>query len=166
MDRLGVCSIEQPLASNDYDHWSALSNLTAMILTADESLVTLADAEYFAKHQLADCFDIKISQAGGLLPAIRMAELAANYDLDIQLGQCPGQSGILAAAGLKFLQQIPDVVFSETGSTRPENDIAYHKNISIFKKYIANKGFGLGIVVQPAKIKKIIAGQIHKVSFA
>ncbi|MBI9018226.1 MAG: hypothetical protein JEZ07_13295 [Phycisphaerae bacterium] len=165
MDNLCICSVEQPLAIDDNSHWLALSDLTGMILTADESLVKFSDGRYLAENQLIDCFDIKISKNGGLLPAIRLAELAGSHEIDVQLGKTTHESSILAAAGKRFLQQVPGVVFTEIGVGLSRHDIAMGKNNTFFNKYQVNEGFGLGISVEIAKISKIIVANAHKVNF-
>ncbi|MBN2375355.1 MAG: hypothetical protein JXD22_03065 [Sedimentisphaerales bacterium] len=110
---MGVCCLEQPLAVQDSSHMHALADLSQLPLMADESLISLDDAEYLAENDLVDDFNIRISKNGGLLGALRMAELAIKYSRGITLGAMVGESAILAAAGKHFLQMVPDVVFTE-----------------------------------------------------
>ena len=112
---LGVCSLEQPLAPDDGSHWQALADLAEVPLMADESLLTYADGEFLAQHDLVDYFNIRLSKNGGLLPAIRLAEIATQYGKGYQLGAMVGETAILTAAGKRFLQMVPEVVFTEIG---------------------------------------------------
>lgn len=109
----GVCCLEEPLASNDRSHWPMLANLAELPLMADESLVSLDDAHYLSENDIVDYFNIRISKNGGLLPALRLAALAAKRSKQFQLGAMVGETGILAAAGAKFLQLMPTTSFTE-----------------------------------------------------
>jgi muconate cycloisomerase len=81
---------------------------------ADESLISLNDGRFLAENDFVDFFNIRISKNGGLLPALRLAELAAKHFLGGQLGALPGESGILTAAERHFLQMVPNIDFTET----------------------------------------------------
>jgi L-Ala-D/L-Glu epimerase len=99
---LGVLSYEQPFPAEQFDQ---LSKLTASIpeeVLADESLCTLEDASVLAKDRVVSAFNIRISKVGGLIPALRMAEIARAHNLSIHMGAQVGESGILSAAGRVF----------------------------------------------------------------
>src|SRR5262249_52370926 len=54
-----------------------------------------------------------ISKNGGLIPALRLALLAHQQNIQYQLGCMVGETSILSAAGRWFLQLVPDVQFAE-----------------------------------------------------
>ena len=110
---LGVCVLEQPLAKDDRDHWNVLADFSETPLMADESLVSLSDGRYLAENDLVDHFNIRMSKNGGLLPALRLAEMATKWSRGYQLGAMVGESGILAAAGCHFLSMVPENSFTE-----------------------------------------------------
>lgn len=112
---LDAFCLEEPLARNDQAHWRTLADLSKVPIMADESLLTLENGKYLAENDLVDFFNIRISKNGGLIPAIRLAELAIRYHRGYQLGAMVGESGILAAAGWHFLQMVPAVCFTEIG---------------------------------------------------
>ncbi len=109
-----VCCVEQPLDTADHSHLHTLASLSPIPLMADESLISLNDGRFLAENDFIDFFNIRISKNGGLLPALRLAELAAKHFLGGQLGALPGESGILTAAERHFLQMVPNIDFTET----------------------------------------------------
>ena len=110
---LGFCCLEQPLDPSDTSHLFTLADLSPLPLMADESLRTLDEAAFLAENDLVDDFNIRISKHGGLLPSLRIAQIAHRHNRQITLGAMVGESAILAAAGQAFLQAVPDVRFTE-----------------------------------------------------
>lgn len=112
-ESLPITSIEQPLEKADIESWAALARQTNMPLMADESLVTMEDAQLLIARGAASWFNIRISKNGGLIPSLRLAVLAKENHVDVQMGCMVGETSILSAAGRWFLQLVPDVVFAE-----------------------------------------------------
>jgi L-alanine-DL-glutamate epimerase-like enolase superfamily enzyme len=115
LDRHGVLVLEQPLATDDQSHNRILVDLCQIPLMADESILTLDDGRRFAENDLVDFFNLSINKNGGLIPTIRLAELAAKTSRGFVLGGDRSEPAILSAAGLKFLQMVPDTLFTEIG---------------------------------------------------
>lgn len=111
-ESLPITSIEQPLEKADIESWAALARQTNMPLMADESLVTMEDAQLLIARGAASWFNIRISKNGGLIPSLRLAVLAKENHVDVQMGCMVGETSILSAAGRWFLQLVPDVVFA------------------------------------------------------
>jgi len=165
----GFCCLEQPLAATDRGHWHMLADLTQVPLMADESLVTLEDGRYLAENDLVDDFNIRISKNGGLLPALRLAELAAKHARGIALGAMVGESAILAAAGRQFLQMVPDVRFTETGygSFLLAEDLSRE---SVRFRYGGRlpplRGPGLGVTIRRDRLQRSWMGGPARISLA
>ncbi len=97
-----VVSYEQPLPADD---WTGLQQLTGEVepdIMVDESLCTVAQAEELASNRICNAFNIRISKAGGILPAMEMLKIARQHGLRIQMGAQVGETGILTAAGRFF----------------------------------------------------------------
>lgn len=97
-----VASYEQPLPADD---WEGLQKLTANFtedIMVDESLCTLSQAEELARNKICSAFNIRISKAGGILPAMEMLKIANKFGLRVQMGAQVGETGILTAAGRYF----------------------------------------------------------------
>ena len=112
---LSIACIEQPLARGDEVNVRVLRDLFDLdyLIVHDESLVTMADAERLISLGVAGGFNIRISKCGGLIPALRLARLARRGGARIQLGCMVGETSILSAAGVRFLEVCPDVRWAE-----------------------------------------------------
>lgn len=165
----GVCCLEQPLAANDLDHLRTLADLTSLPIMADESLVTLEQAEQLAKNDLVDFFNIRISKNGGLLPSLKMVTIADKYNCKYQLGAMVGESGILAAAGRKFLEIVPNTVFTEIcyANLLLQKDIVKPNMTFGFGGKIKKLAPpGLGITVSRQKISSFLASPTRQIHLA
>ena len=169
LGRRGVCCLEQPLAVDDQDHWQALADLSKVSLMADESLLDLEDGMYLSQNDLVDYFNISINKNGGLIPAVRLAELATQWSRGYQLGATWGESGVLAAAGVRFLQMVPFTRFTEIcyGSFRLKSDIL-DRNIRFrYGGRLRNlSGHGLGVEVRRDRVSKFLMVPPRKISLA
>lgn len=113
----GVSALEQPLRREQDEMLPKLVQAGAPDLIADESLVTLDDADRLIKLGVR-VLNIRIAKVGGLLPAWRMAHRAIAAGCDVQLGCLVGETSILTAAGIAFLEACPRVRFVEGGFGR------------------------------------------------
>lgn len=111
--RLPLSCVEQPLAKGCEDRLPELKRLTNYPLMHDESLATAADAERLAVLGVADGFNIRISKCGGLMPSLRLAAFARRHGVRIQLGSMVGETSVLSAAGVRFLEVCPGVEWVE-----------------------------------------------------
>ncbi len=105
--------LEQPLPRSDEEHLPILRDLFEKPIMHDESLITLTDAKRLIDLGVADAFNIRLSKCGGMLPALRLAALARRSKVRIQLGCMVGETSILSAAGIRFLQVCPNVEWAE-----------------------------------------------------
>lgn len=112
LERAGVRALEQPLPRERDAELAQLARATPMSLIADESLLTLADAERLMDLGVR-VLNIRIAKQGGLFPSWRMAEAAYSRGCDVQLGCLVGETSILTAAGAAFLDGVPHVRFAE-----------------------------------------------------
>jgi muconate cycloisomerase len=113
LERHGVCALEQPLADSDDSDLPYLAEQTQCDLIADESLLTIGDAQRLIDGGGVRVLNIRIAKNGGLMPALRIARLALAAGRDVQLGCLVGETSILSAAGVAFLEACPKVRFVE-----------------------------------------------------
>ena len=108
---LGVAAVEQPLPRGaDY---ARLRKAVPVLLMADESLVTVADAEGLIAEHAVDFFNVRVSKCGGLARSLAIATRAANAGLGVQVGSQVGETAILSAAGRHLAAALPEVTFVE-----------------------------------------------------
>jgi L-Ala-D/L-Glu epimerase / N-acetyl-D-glutamate racemase len=108
-----IAAVEQPLPRGPVEALVRLRRETAIPLVADESLVTLADAEALIAAEAVDIFNVRVSKCGGLARSLRIARRAAAAGLRVQVGSQVGETAILSAAGRHLAAHLPEVAFTE-----------------------------------------------------
>ncbi len=169
LSEMDVYCLEQPIAASDLSHWKTLSDLSLIPLMVDESLISYEDAEYFAQNDLVDYFNIRISKNGGLIPSLRMAEIAYKWGREYILGAMVGETGILAAAGLQFLQMVPEVAAAEIAYSTfllQEDIVTPPIRFGYGGKLKKLSGPGLGIEVRKDRLAKYLVGPPRKIILA
>ncbi len=109
----GVSFLEQPLPPSDDARLPVLAGAGQCELIADESLLTLADAQRLIEQRAVQIFNVRLAKVGGLLPALRMAHLVLSAGREVQLGCLVGETSLLSAAGAAFLEICPRARFAE-----------------------------------------------------
>lgn len=98
--RLGVELVEQPMPAGAIEEARNLSEGARSLAAADESLCTPRDAlDLLAPPRPFSIFNIKLMKCGGVLPALRIAELAELAGVELMWG-CNDESRISIAAAL------------------------------------------------------------------
>ncbi len=153
---LPIASIEQPLSRGEEEHLPSLRNAASVPFMHDESLITIEDARRLIDLGVADGFNIRISKCGGLMPSLRLAALAHRANVRIQLGCMVGETSILSAAALRFLQVCPSVFWAEGcfGPLLLRSDVVT-KGLRFGYGGRAPKlrGRGLGVEVDPQRLR-------------
>lgn len=159
---LPLASLEQPLARGDEERLTALRERCRTPFMHDESLITADDAQRLIELGVADGFNIRISKCGGLLPALRIAGLARRSRVRIQLGCMVGETSVLSAAGLRFLQVCPSVTWAEgcLGSFLLRDDVVTRGlRFGYGGRPPRLSAGGLGATVTPEKLTRLTADQ-------
>ena len=91
--------IEQPLPRGNISELAQLRTETSIPVMVDESLVTISDAERLIAAGACDFFNLRISKNGGIYQTVRLARMAENAGIRLQLGAQVGETAILSAAG-------------------------------------------------------------------
>jgi muconate cycloisomerase len=114
--RFNIESVEQPIAAGDApgsDRDGDLAGLrrvrreTGVRVMVDESLCTLDDGRRLIEAEAADIFNIRVGKCGGLLGALRLAELARGAGLGLHLGALVGETAVLSRAAEIFGRHVP-----------------------------------------------------------
>ncbi len=113
LERCGVSALEQPMRESDDAILPDIASRTSCALIADESLLGADDGQRLIETGGVGVFNIRIAKNGGLMPALRLARLALQNGIDVQLGCLVGETSVLAAAGAAFLASCPRVRFVE-----------------------------------------------------
>jgi muconate cycloisomerase len=157
LEPLNVSWIEQPLPRGDERNLARLAAGSAIPLMADESLTTEEEARSLARSGSCAFFNLRISKLGGLGPARRVASVAAEAGIGVQVGCQVGESAILSAAGRILAATLDDVAALEGsyGTLLLEEDLATEPfSFGPGGKARLQKGAGLGISINHGQVKK------------
>jgi len=148
--------IEQPVAYHDIHGLKRIRDYSPVPISADESLMTIHDAQTLIRERAVDVISIKVSKNGG----IRKAKLIGD-SLGLFGYQCLMNSmlefGITQAASLHVgctLNNLIPAGHAYGSVLRMSDDITdFGKNIS-HGKIIVPKQSGLGVEINEEKLKK------------
>ena len=113
VEKYDVECIEQPIPRGDPAELAALRSSSSIPVMADESIVTIRDAQELIEERAVDYFNLRLSKCGGIHNTLAIAELARSADIGIQLGCQVGETAILSAAGRHFAAHFEDLRFVE-----------------------------------------------------
>lgn len=158
--RLDGC--EQPCSAEDLDGMAWLTERTSVPVIADESLVSLEDAQALIERRACDVFNIRVSKCGGLLGAGRIRDLAREAGLDTMLGAHVGETAILAAAGRHFAARTEGLRFAEGsyGKLLLEADVSDAMDLGPGATGLAIRGNGLGLDVDLERISPYVLSRM------
>jgi muconate cycloisomerase len=105
--------IEQPVAAADIAGMKQVKGQCGIRVMADESLVTLAQAQQLIEQHACDAFNIRLSKCAGISGSLAMAKLAHEAGIEVQIGAQVGETGILSAAGRTVAAHLPELAYAE-----------------------------------------------------
>jgi muconate cycloisomerase len=85
-DECDIYFAEQPVPADDHDAMAEVRRGVCVPIIADESVYTLADARMLTRAGAADVFSIYIGKAGGIGPALEIAEFAHSAGIKCTIG--------------------------------------------------------------------------------
>jgi L-Ala-D/L-Glu epimerase len=110
---LCLASIEQPIHRGDPVELAELRADSTIPIMVDESLVTEADARALVATRACDSFNLRLSKCGGISRTLKIARIAAEAGLRMQLGSQVGETAVLSAAGRHVAAFLDDPQFVE-----------------------------------------------------
>lgn len=111
--RFRPSAIEQPVAHEQVGTLGSLRHRVGVPIMLDESLCGYPDGLRAVQDGTADLFNVRISKCGGIIPTLRLIELARRSGLGVQLGCHPGETGLLSAAGRHLASNVLGLRFVE-----------------------------------------------------
>ncbi|MAA79364.1 MAG: enolase [Deltaproteobacteria bacterium] len=157
LNRYRVSSCEEPLPAREWKQLAMLRQATSIPLMADESLLSIEDAQSMVDHQAIDLFNIRLSKCGGIGPSLRIIDFARKNNIGYQIGAHVGETAILSSIGRHFAAYVGDAQFVEGsyGTLLLTEDIARtsprfgHKGVGRLIK-----GHGIGVKILEERIIK------------
>lgn len=166
--KYGVRCVEQPLSPQAQSDFALLHAQLAMPIMVDESLVLPSQAQALIEQRSVDYFNIRVSKNGGLVPALRLAQLARKAGIAYQLGCMVGETAILSAAGRWFLSIVPNVEFAEGsyGTFLLSDDISTSPCRFGYRGRVKKPvGPGLGVAIDPKKLRRYQTASLASIEF-
>jgi muconate cycloisomerase len=159
-----IAAVEQPFPRAADGDLPALRRATEIPVMVDESLITVDDAERLLANQAVDQFNVRISKCGGLSPSLRIANMATEAGVGVQLGCQVGETAILSAAGRHLAMALPAVTYLEGsyGTLLLVEDVAT-ESVRFGRKGKAGalSGPGLGIEVVDDVLRRYAEDTVH-----
>ena len=153
----GVEAVEQPTRC-DAAAFAELARRCKLPLVADESMVTLADAETLCRDGGSNVWlNVRLSKNGGIWHCLGIIEAAADASVPMGIGCMVGESAILSAAQRRLLSLAPMPRFVEGnyGKFLLADDLAARRvrfgYAGRLKRLAAP---GLGVVVDAEKLAR------------
>jgi L-alanine-DL-glutamate epimerase-like enolase superfamily enzyme len=155
---LGVCAVEQPVFCSAAE-LAALAQQCELPLIADESLLTLADAQALLAARGAQkvWWNIRLSKNGGIARSLALAVLAAQHGVPFVIGCMVGEASILSAAQRRLLAicPLPRFVEGNYGRFLLWEDLARASLCFGYGGRLRRlRGPGLGAAVDSAKLAR------------
>lgn len=154
---LKIQAIEQPLPPGNLEDWAELKKRSMIPIMADESLVTLADAMALIEYSACDFFNLRISKCGGIGNTIKLAQIAQQAGIRLQLGCQVGETAILSAAGRHLAAHLATLSFVEGsfGNLLLAEDVGRASvNFGYGGRAPLLRGAGLGIAARESILEK------------
>ena len=160
-----ILFFEQPVQSWDVDGMARVRRAIDMPLSADEGVMTLADARNLIKAEAVDVFSIKVTKNGGIQPAKAICEFAAAHGIDVFFNSMI-EEGITQAASLQIGATCSNIVNTIGHAYFSPNRLV--EDISDYHTYIHPEqglveipdGPGLGVKLNEAAVKKHLVESI------
>lgn len=151
-------ALEQPVPHRDVGRLGELRRGLGVPIMLDESLCSLSDAERAIEHSLADLFNVRLSKCGGILPSLRIVDLATRRGVGIQLGCHPGETGLLSAVGRHLATNLEDLRYLEGSYDRHvlrRNLVREDITFGYGGRAKPIPGPGLGVTVDPQRLEEL-----------
>lgn len=152
--------VEQPIARGSISDLVKLKSKISIPVMVDESLVTVEDAQQLILAKACDFFNLRVSKCGGIYKTLRIAELAKESGVRLQIGAQVGETAILSAVGRHVAAYLDQLVFAEGsfGTMLLKEDIAKEEiNFGDGGKASLLAGVGFGINIRDECLKKYAA---------
>lgn len=159
-----ITSVEQPVCHQHVDRLAEIRPQTSVPIMLDESLCSLEDARRAILVGSCDLFNLRVSKCGGLITCLRLAALARQHQLGIQLGCQVGETGILSAAGRQFACTVGNLRYLEgsyDGFLVKERLTRQNLTIQYGGRAPQLTGCGLGVTVDERRVRQLAESRLR-----
>jgi L-alanine-DL-glutamate epimerase-like enolase superfamily enzyme len=155
MESSRIQACEQPVHRSDWDGLCHVRRHSSVPIMADESVHSPSDAIELIRRDAADLINIKLMKSGGILQAVRIAQIAAAANIRCMVGcMLESRLGLTAAAHVVCSQ--PNIITSDLDS------FTFAKIDPVFGGMAVRNGIvslpdkpGLGVDIDPDWLKTL-----------
>ena len=101
--------VEQPTKADDFEALKYIKDRVQTPILADESIFTYNDAKRLLESKSIDFINIKLAKTGGITDAIKIANLAKEYNTKCMIG-CMLEGAISISSALHFTSAFCDTI--------------------------------------------------------
>lgn len=150
-----IQACEQPVPHWDMDGLRYVRDHSSVPIMADESVHSPHDAIEAVRKEAIDLINIKLMKTGGILNAVRVAQIAAAADINCMLG-CMNESSLALTAAAHVIASQKNLVYADLDSAlfAATNPIIGGMEIRQGTVYLPTTP-GLGLDIDPAFLKKL-----------
>jgi L-alanine-DL-glutamate epimerase-like enolase superfamily enzyme len=148
--------VEQPLHGDNRAGMAELRRISALPIAADESVWNMRDALEITSARAADVLNLYFSEAGGLLQARAIAEIARSSGMAVWVGSMP-ELGLGTAANAHLAAAIPALELASDVC-----GFAYHADDILTAPLVVEQGSvavptgpGLGVEIDPKALTRL-----------
>jgi len=155
--------LEQPVSRDDEAALAKVTKVSAVPVSADESVFSLADAARLSAAGVVDVFSIKVSKNGGIAPGRRIAELAGAHGMQCLMNSML-EFGISQAASLQLgatLGNLTDGGHAYMSTLRLADDFTSFSDLVRDGVAMVPDTPGLGITVDEVKVRELAMDHVR-----
>jgi len=155
IERSHIQECEQPVPHWDMEGLKYVRDHSSVPIMADESVHSPHDAIEAIRKDAVDLINIKLMKTGGILNAVRVAEISAAAGIQCMLG-CMTETSLALTAAAHVIASQKSLVYADLDSFlfNASNPIIGGMEIKQGTVYLPNTP-GLGLDIDPAFLKKL-----------
>ncbi len=104
--------VEQPVSCHDFRGMQWVTSRVSIPILADESVFSPEDAERLIQERGADMINIKLMKTGGITPALRICDMAAEHRISCMMG-CMLESAVSVSGAAHLAAASPVVTMCD-----------------------------------------------------
>lgn len=155
MENYHIQACEQPVPYWDMEGLKYVRDHSSVPIMADESVHSPHDAIEAVRKDAVDLINIKLMKTGGILNAVRIAQISAAAGIQCMLG-CMNETSLALTAAAHVIASQKNLIYADLDSYlfNVSNPIIGGMEIKQGTVYLPT-GPGLGLDIDPAFLKKL-----------
>jgi L-Ala-D/L-Glu epimerase len=155
MERFRIQYVEQPVAAWDLAGLRAVRRQSPIPVMADEALFSPHDAIRLVREEACDYFNIKLMKSGGILNALKIAQIGESANIRAMVG-CMLETRLALTAAAHLMAAQGNIIFADLdGNATHAVDPVEGGMVVKGGAITLPQGPGLGVDIDPLFLKKL-----------